>query len=61
MYVLVIYCKNIEILTLTLTLEELQWFSKTITASNVSYELIKNKKSMYFDDIEELRLFIKEN
>lgn len=60
MYLLIVYCKNLEVLRLALTLDELKIFTRTVTKSGASFELIKNKRSMYFDDIEELRLFIRE-
>ena len=60
MYLLIVYFKNLEVLRFALTLDELQCFTKTVTKSGASFELIKNKRSMYFDDIEELRLFLRE-
>lgn len=60
MYVLIVYRGNSEVLTMTVTLDELQTFVRTVTKSGARYELIKNKRSMFFDDIEELKLFLRE-
>lgn len=60
MYTLIISCNHRSVLTLCCTLDELQTFARTVTESGCGYELIKNKRSMFFEDIEELRLFLRE-
>lgn len=60
MYRLEIKFKNHTILVLTATYNELKTFLNTITECGAEFELIKNQKVIFFDTLEELRLFFKE-
>lgn len=60
MYRLELILRNHTVIAFTVTLDELYTIARTMVEGDCQFELIKNKKSLFFDDLEELRLYLKE-